>query len=161
MINTEKMKEQGVDWIIHYVNSGYCECCGEDHSDDGKFEEYEADVHTHGLFDNHNHYDLCIVLDIGFEAAGRLLNSMGMRISRENHTYEAGIRDDILAGNYRCEVVKFDNEDKLYLLLPDDQDRLPGEPGCEAPYCYQREWAEAIHEDNVRNHLEGTHPENL
>lgn len=157
-----KLREQGIDWIIHFVNDEVCECCGGVHTDeDNKHDDYWADVHTHGLWDNHNHYDLCIVLNIGFESAGRLLNSMGMRILRENYVYEPGIRDDILANNYRCEVIKFDHEDKLYLLLPDDQNRLPGEPGCEAPYCYQREWAEEIHNDNMKNHLEGTHPEEL
>lgn len=140
-----------IDWIIHYVsNGGGCACCG-----DAKNPSYYslpgfANVHTHGLT-AHGQRELCIVLDIGFERAGGVLNAMGVRVASGATTFEEGVRNDILGNGMPVGVISIKGDPTLYLMLPDPNGYLPGDSRCEEPYSLQEAYAKLIseHEDYV------------
>lgn len=140
-----------VDWIIHYVsNGGGCACCG-----NAKNPSYYdlpgfANVHTHGLT-KHNQKELCIVLDIGFERAGGVLNAMGVRAANGTTTFDEGVRTDILGNGMPVGIISFENDPTLYLMLPDPNGCLPGNDECQEPYASQETYAKLIseHQDYV------------
>lgn len=133
------------DWIIHYVQNHDCDICGKHEENNIGFPAF-ANIHTHGLV-SYGHPEICIPLDVGQEVAMNLLNTLGYRITVHNETFEEGYNDDILADGYRAKFIKFNEDDKLYLILPDANNRLPEDDLCEIPYSYQLLYAEIIHDD--------------
>lgn len=136
------------DWIIHYVsNNGGCACC--DTAKNTNNPSYYslfgfANAHTHGL-NNFAHRELCVVLDIGIDRAGALLNAMGDRIAKGETTFTTnGVRTDVLGNGMPVSFMSFTDDPTLYVLLPDAEGRLPGDNRCELPYALQEEYAEII-----------------
>lgn len=134
------------DWIIHYVSNNGCACCGTSKNTNNP-SYYNllgfANVHTHGL-DEHGQRELCIVMDIGLERAGALLNAMGDRVAKGETKFEEGVRTDVLGNGMPVGFIAFDNDPTLYVMLPDANGVLPGDASCEAPYACQEEYAELI-----------------
>ena len=126
------------DWMIHYV----VPTVDRSKSPAYYYEPYFANIHTHGL-DKYNHRELCISINIGQETAKELLNSLGMRIVHGD-VFTEGIRTDILKGNYDVQFITFDNDQTLYMILPDINNKLPMDSDCEEPYCYQEKYAKLI-----------------
>lgn len=133
------------DWIIHYVQGHTCDICNAHNEEYLGFYGF-ANIHTHGL-EKYNHPEICIPLDIGGDVAVHLLNTLGYRIAIANERFQEGEDHTVLAGNYTARFVKFDMDDKLYLILPDVNNRLPGDIQCESPYSQQLFYAEIIHND--------------
>lgn len=140
-----------VDWIIHYVVENCEKCDEEDCPIRKEAEEFDglnpylmdafADIHTHGL-DQHDHPELHIVLDITKEKAVPLLNSLGLRILDGERFDTPGIRNDVLAGGYDVELIKMsDDDDNIYIILPDEHNHLPDNEAILAPYKYQKAYA--------------------
>ena len=135
------------DWIIHYVQEHTCECCNKHDKPSERigFDAF-ANIHTHG-FNEHNHDEMCISLDIGFKLACALLNSIGIRI-RNGEAFEEGIRSNVIK-DYNVLFYRSNYSDTLYLLLPDPNGLLPGDDSCMHPYNLQKIYADIIEEDNV------------
>lgn len=134
------------DWIIHYVQEHTCDICGTHNKECLGFYGF-ANIHTHGL-SKYNHPEICIPLDIGKDTAMNVLNTLGYRIAVANEKFEEGEDHTVLADGYTVRFVKFDMDDTLYLILPDVNNRLPGDVQCESPYSHQLFYAEIIHKDN-------------
>lgn len=130
-------------WMIHYVNSAACEVCNDPTCPDYYYKESFANIHTHGL-DRYNQRELCVCIDIGFETAGNLLNSMGKRVAEGETVFTEGIRSDILQGHYDVQLITFPNDPTLYIILPDVNGKFPMDKDCEAPFCYQEEYAKIL-----------------
>lgn len=126
------------DWMIHYV----APTVDKSKSPAYYYEPYFANIHTHGL-NQHNHRELCISIGIGQETAKALLNSLGMRIAN-GEVFTEGIRTDILKGDYDVQFITFDNDSTLYVILPDENNKLPMDSDCKEPYCYQERYAKLI-----------------
>lgn len=136
------------DWTIHYVQDHDCEKCGKhDEQQNTMYHNtdcsYIANVHTHGL-NKYGHSEICIVLDLGMEVCGRVLNALGQRIACNYERFEEGYNDTVLANGYKVKFMRFGNNDTLYLILPDANNNLPEDFGCKIPYCYQIPYAKMI-----------------
>ena len=138
------MNDNKIEWVVHYVQEHHCDICGKHEEKSSGFSAF-ANVHTHGL-NLFNHPELCITIDIGPEIIMPVLNTLGLRI-KHGESFSPGIYDDALANGYKAKFIKFDNEDILYLILPDSQNRFPEDSGCEFPYNKQLFYAEIIHND--------------
>lgn len=131
-----------VTWIIHgvfdtesYFNDKGIEC------------PYIGNFHTHGLNEYNNQKELCIVLALPGETAKGLLNSMGLRVANNETVFTEGIRTDILSNNMDVQLMAFENDPTLYVILPDKNGKLPMNNDCEEPFKYQYEYARLISED--------------
>ena len=131
----------GITWTIHGVIG-----MAEEHK--GKFKDvtYMGNFHTHGL-DLYGHRELCIVLNMPQEKAGELLNNMGLMISKKGRTFSEGIQKDVLQNDYDVELISFEDDPTLYVILPDVNNKFPSDADCEEGYNYQYEYARIISED--------------
>lgn len=135
------------DWIIHYVQEHYCQCCGKHEENHVGFPRF-ANAHTHGL-EKHGHDEICIPFDIGPKPTLGLLNEIGLRIREAGEKFEVGCSTDILEDKRRVELYRSNGSKTLYILLPDPNGLLPGEDGCMEPYSFQRTYADIIEEENT------------
>ncbi len=127
------MSAKKIDWMIHFVNMADPE------------NEMLGNSHTHGL-DRHGHRELCIVLNMDPAVAGNVLNSMGIMIVSDGVKFTEGIREDVLRGGYNVEIKTIENDPVLYVILPDEKNRLPLDEGCAFPYNMQYEYMKLISE---------------
>jgi len=130
-------------WIIHAVIDQ-----GLEYKD--KFPDkdlsYLGNFHTHGL-KQYDHRDLCLVLNFPEKIAAGLLNSMGMRIAENETVFTEGIRTDILENGMDVQLMVFDGDSTLYVILPDQNGKLPSDDTCEVPYKYQYDYAKILSEN--------------
>ena len=132
-----------VTWIIHGVFD-----TEEFHKNkNGKECPFMCNFHTHGLNEYNNQRELCIVLALPGEKAAGLLNNMGLRVANNETVFTEGIRTDILSNNMDVQLLSFDNDPTLYVILPDSNGKLPSDADCEEPFKYQYEYAKMISED--------------
>ena len=132
-----------VTWKIHGIfdaEEHYKEKYGKDYP-------YIGNFHTHGLKEYNDQRELCIVLAIPGRRAQALLNSMGLRVADNETVFTEGIRTDILKNDMDVELISFDNDPTLYVILPDANGKLPSDEDCVEPYKYQYEYAKIISED--------------
>lgn len=115
----------------------------------GKKYPYLGNFHTHGLNIYNNQRELCIVLGLDNKTAASLLNSMGLRVAKGETVFTEGIRTDILKNEMNVQLLCFDNDPTLYIILPDANGKLPLDDDCEEPFKYQYEYAKLISEDTV------------
>lgn len=143
------------DWIIHNITD--MSAAIKEERPDISFDKIKhiGNVHTHGL-DKYNHPELCTVLNIDPYILGRILNSMGKMVQSNITSFSIGRFSSVLQGDYEVELIKFPDENVLYIMLPDKNNKLPGEEGCQEPYCHQRFYAKLIHEHNIVNGMEYT-----
>lgn len=127
-----------VTWIIHGIT---------DLESIFPNEKYIGNFHTHGLNEYNNQRELCIVLNIPGNTAKGLLNSMGLRVANGETVFTEGIRTDILDNGMDVQLMTFDNDPTLYVILPDPNGKLPMDDDCEEPYKFQYEYAKLIHDD--------------
>ena len=128
-------------WIIHYITNESSKK-SELNAKPGTANEYYypsnmCNAHTHGL-KAFTHKDFQIVLDIGRENTVFLLNAMAERV-RDGETFSDGER---VKGIYDdCEIklasVKEGNREVLRILIPDSENRFPGDDNCAYPYSEQ------------------------
>jgi hypothetical protein len=114
---------------------------------DGKDYPYIGNFHTHGLNEYNDQRELCIVLAIPDIRAKMILNTMGLRVADNETVFTEGIRTDILTNDMDVELISFDNDPTLYIILPDANGKLPSDEDCVEPYKYQYEYAKIISED--------------
>ena len=114
---------------------------------DGKEYPYIGNFHTHGLNEYNNQRELCIVLAIPGRRAATLINTMGLRVAENETVFTEGIRTDILENGMDVELISFDNDPTLYIILPDANGKLPSDEDCVEPYKYQYEYAKLISDD--------------
>ena len=131
----KKTKNNKIDWIIHYVLM------------DDKKNEYLVNANTHGL-DKHNHRELCMVLNVGQQVCGEILNSIGSKIAFSGKKYEEGFYEDILQDGYKVEIMSLPEDPLLYVIFPDENHRFPSDKDCQYPYNKQYEYAKIISADN-------------
>lgn len=131
-----------VTWIIHGV---YDAGLVREEKDNKKY-PYMSNFHTHGL-NEYNHRELCLVLALTGKVAVGLLNDMGMRIADGETVFTEGIRTDILSNGMDVELLSFDNDPTLYVILPDENGKLPSDKDCEEPFKFQYEYAKMLSED--------------
>lgn len=115
-----------VDWFIHYVF---------DASDIPGI----ANIHTHGL-EKYNHLNFQLVLSVGTDEAKYILNTMSRRVQKGEIFHEGDMVSDIFDD---CDVLlkKYHEtgRDVLRIIVPDSDNRFPGEEGCEEPYSHQED----------------------
>lgn len=146
-----------IDWIIHYVTNHYtCEVCGKKPEESPIHFPGFANIHTHGL-ERYGQKELCLCLDLGMEVAKNLLNTLGMRVAKGETIFTEGIRTDILSPNpetgkeYDVQLISFDGDDNIYIILPDENGKLPMDGDeCDMPYRYQEIYADIISKDKKR-----------
>lgn len=141
------------------INDEVCEACGKGNKEDvikrnhiqpGIFPAF-FNMHSHGLR-VYNQRDICTTIDIGIRECARLINAIGMRVANGEHVpFGPGIHTDILANGMEVELIEFDDDPTLYLIIPDAQGRLPAEGElneavCDFPYNRQRLYAKMIHD---------------
>jgi hypothetical protein len=115
---------------------------------DGKDYPYIGNFHTHGLKEYNNQRELCIVMALPEEQAAGLLNHMGLKVANNETVFTEGIRTDILSNNMDVQLLSFDNDPVLYVILPDANGKLPMDDDCEEPFKYQYEYAKLISDDD-------------
>lgn len=135
------------NWIIHFVQEHDCDCCGKHEEDKGHVLTGFANIHTHG-FSTNNHDEICVPFDIGTKVIMQILNTMGFRIRDLNDTFDVGKNSTILGGDFDVEFYRSNNSKVLYMLLPDPNNKFPGEEGCEFPYSQQKIYADIIEEES-------------
>lgn len=133
----------GITWKIH----GILDAEEYYKEKDGKDYPYIGNFHTHGLKEYNNQRELCIVLAISDRKANAILNYMGVRVAENETVFTEGIRTDILANDMDVELISFDNDPTLYIILPDANGKLPSDEDCDEPYKYQYEYAKLISDD--------------
>ena len=114
---------------------------------DNKKYPYMGNFHTHGLNEYNNQKELCIVLALEKEKAAGLLNSMGIRVANGETVFTEGTRTDILKNEMKVQLLSFDNDPTLYVILPDSNGKLPDDKDCKEPYKYQYKYAKMISKD--------------
>lgn len=124
-----------VTWIIHGITDMQSVFPGK---------EYIGNFHTHGLTDYNNQRELCLVLAFPMDTATSLLNNMGIRVAKGETVFTEGIRTDILENGMDVQLLSFDNDPTLYVILPDPKGKLPLDEDCEEPFKYQYTYAELI-----------------
>ena len=132
-------KEQKIDWIIHFVVNGEsCDCCGKV---EDSFPEFMCNTHTHGL-EKYDHLDFQIVLALPPEIVGHLLNGLGLRVQAGEKFKDGDVISDLLANNYDVHLVEVEETERrvLRLLMPDPQNRFPGDAECDYPYNQQKDF---------------------
>lgn len=130
-----KNNKKTIDWILHYVIL-----------DDSK-NQYIGDTHTHGL-NKHGHRELCLVLNMGQEVGGSLLNNLSAAIAFEGKQLTEGIHNDMLQNGFNLEIISLPDDPVLYVILPDENNRFPSDEGCASPYNKQYEYAKIISKQN-------------
>lgn len=133
------MKVEKPDWMVHYVTA----TVDRSKSPDYYYEPYFGNIHTHGL-NKYNHRELCLSIGLPSRIACGLLNTMGMRIANGETVFTEGIRTDILSNGMDVQLISFDNDSTLYVILPDENGKLPMDADCKEPYCYQEKYAKLI-----------------
>ena len=131
--------KQKIDWIIHYVANGeICACCDEIITG---FPEYMANAHTHGM-EMYDHLDFQIVLALDSYTVGTILNNMGLRVQAGEKFKSGDVLSDILADGYDVHLLEVEETGRrvLRLLLPDPENRFPGDKNCQYPYNKQTEF---------------------
>lgn len=133
-----------VDWIIHYVNNNFCDCCGVQEQSPISFPAF-ANIHTHGL-DRYNHKELCIPLELDSDIACQILNQCGLKIKYDNMKYVQGKQEGVIQG-FPVLFYELPNSNTLYMILPDPNGKFPDDEGCEFPYNKQLIYSQIIEED--------------
>lgn len=130
-------KNQKIDWIIHFVvNGAECDCCGKT---ENSFPEFLCNTHTHGL-EKYGHLDFQVVLAMPPELIGHLLNDLGLRVQAGEKFKDGDVIDDLLANGYLVRLIEVEETGRkvLRLLLPDGNNRFPGDKECRYPYNRQK-----------------------
>lgn len=138
-----------IDWIIHLVTASK-PTCEHKASSDIIYSGFPAfgNIHTHGL-NQHNHREICIPFQLSSRTAMDILNQCGLRIVNENVEFKEGIDNTVLQGHYNVKFISFENDPTLYMILPDVNNKFPGDEGCEFPYNQQEIYAEIISNERV------------
>ena len=117
---------------------------------DGKEYPFIGNYHTHGL-DRYGQKELCIVLNLPYETACGILNTMGQRVKDEETIFTEGIRTDVLKNEMDVELLAFDDDPVLYIIFPDTDGKLPMDDDCKEPYKFQHDYATLLHNDALEN----------
>ena len=107
--------------------------------------EFFGNIHTHGL-DEYGHKELCIALGVNPHVSGGLLNALGMSIANDGLVLKKGIISGQLAGGFDLKIITFKNDPTLYVILPDPNNRFPGDTDCDPEYAKQEIYAKHISE---------------
>lgn len=139
----EKLKNP--NWIIHAVSA-----------DNPETDGYTINYHTHGLA-IHGQPELMIALPIEGCHVGGLINSIGVKLINDGITLESGQKYDcFLQNGYHIKVKKinYNGGESNLILLPDEQDKFPGEEECSKIYNMQEKMCEAFiaKEEAIRLH---------
>ncbi len=118
------------DWIIHYVTIG-----------DDKY-KYIVNIHTHGL-NKYNHKEFCMVLDIG-SICSEIINSICHDVVFNGKIFSEGIYSGISENKYNIEIISLPNDPVLYIILPDENNKLPSDKDCQYPYNQQYKYVKTI-----------------
>ena len=131
--------KQKIDWMIHFeANGEICACCGEVITG---FPEYMANAHTHGM-EKYGHLNFQIVLALDSYTCGTILNNIGLRVQTGEKFKSGDILSDVLADGYSVQLVEVEEAERrvLRIMLPDPENRFPGDKGCEYPYNKQKDF---------------------
>lgn len=130
-----KKQEKEFEWAIHYIANGVaCDHCGDV---ENPYPQYMCNAHTHGM-ERYGHLDFQVVLDMGPQIIGYLLNSMGRKVQ----SGEKFKSEDVISGLFEnCTVRLVEVEDSgrtvLRLIIPDSNNHFPEDEGCAPPYNKQ------------------------
>lgn len=135
MKGNKNIKHQEINWVIHYVaNGAKCEDCGKE---ENGFIQFACNAHTHGM-EQYNHPDFQVVLNLGMEEVGRILNTMGIRV-QSGEKFSAG---NFVSGIYEDCDIRLDEVEEcgrkvLRVVIPDAKNRFPENKECQYPYIIQ------------------------
>lgn len=139
-----------IDWIIHFVSETEpCDMCGDNKKETtvGNITYTGFDcfcnIHTHG-FNKHNHREMCIPFELNPNVAMGILNNCGLKIANFHEEFKEGICHGVLRDEYDVKFISFKDDPTLYMILPDKNNKFPGDEDCEYPYCQQEIYAKII-----------------
>ena len=96
-----------------------------------------ADIYTDGLTRYYDHPEVALAFNIGQELAYKIFDVVLDNITTdESYMLRPGIYNDILE-NYDVLVVEGEFTKRLYLLLPDKNNKFPNDEGCSKEYAAQ------------------------
>ena len=122
-----------IDWQIHYVPM-------EDSEDNTM-----ADAHTYGL-DKYGQRELCVVLRINPKICVDLLSRIGIDAVFRGKNLTPGVHQDPLRHGYDIELLSLPDDPTLYVIVSDDNNKLPSDKDCKYPYNQQYIFAERLSE---------------
>ena len=133
LIRLRALSKDKISWMIHYNTDEINEKAGAER----KYAMYLCNAHTHGL-SAFNHRDFQLVLDIEKSSTAFLLNRLAERV-RDGESFSDG---ELVADVYpNCKVklalAKEANREVFRVLIPDENDKYPGDEGCKYPYSEQ------------------------
>lgn len=135
-----KKKIKSPTWVIHNVIS--------DEETRENAGQYFGNCHTHGL-NKYGHRELCFVLALEPQLLGSLLNDIGMKIANEGAAYAEGLIPNILGSGYELKGYTIKDDPTLYLFMPDENNKFPGDEGCNPDFVMQEKYARYISENNL------------
>lgn len=125
--------ESKINWIIHCVANGACEC--------GSLENCmlprTCNAHTHGM-EQYGHPDFQLALRYDFREICRILNTLGLRV-QAGEKFKAG---ELVEGIYADCPVRLDEYEetgrKLFrVVIPDKNNKFPEDTNCTDWYPLQ------------------------
>ncbi len=128
--------EAKIDWVILLNRNGArCAGCGKIIND---FAPNMCNVRTLGLKEKYGHLEFQIVLDIGDDMLGYILNVFGLRVQAGERFYDGQILNDILKDyDVKLMAMEDDGEKVLRVIIPDANHKYPQDAGCAAYYNLQ------------------------
>lgn len=135
IVRLRTLTKDKCSWIVHYSTNETNKKA--EVPSEKWYPQYICNAHTHGLAAFH-HKDFQLVLDIGPSSTAFVLNALAERV-RNGETFSDG---EIVSGVYpdcdvKLAVAQEGNRDVFRVLIPDEENRYPGEEGCGYPYSEQ------------------------
>lgn len=108
-------------------------------------------VHTDG-FKDIGHPEIATVLNMDPKITTMIFNHMGLEIVEGKRRFDVpGEYEEVVENGYKVKIVKYDNDDMLYMFVPDKHGKFPGDQGCDKGFCSQEEYARATSEIRARD----------
>ena len=112
-------------WIIHLVEGDFYRPC-------------LCNAHTHGMGE-FGHPDFQIVMNVGPELIGYILNELGDRVRNGEIFYPGNTVTDVIEEPFTLRLASFEETGRsvLRVLIPDENGRFPEDPECDPLYKLQ------------------------
>ena len=108
-------------------------------------------VHTEG-FKDIGHPEIATVLNVDPAKITMIFNSMGLEIVEGKRRFDnPDDYEEVVANGYTVRIVKYDGDDMLYMFLPDENNKFPGDKGCGEGFKLQDKYAKAISKIRIRD----------
>lgn len=116
--------------------------------------ELYAEIYTDGLY-AYDHPEICITIPINRELVHSLMSSVISTIADdEDYFLKLGVNNDILE-NFSVMILEGKVTERLYMILPDKNNKFPTDEDCDESFKHQIEVMEFIEEYKKEYKKEG------